>query len=426
LTVRDRVAGEAAHAWPDVLPDGEHVLYTIEHTGKPFDEASIAVVSLRTGEHKVVLRGGTAARYSPSGHLVYARGNRLLAVPFDLRRLEVAGEATTVAEGVAASVGRGRVHYAISRAGSLALVPGPFNAYARDLTWVTREGRQTAASAERRAYYDIDLAPDGVRALVHVQGSDDDLWLVDLERDVPTRITFGHENYAPVWAADGRRFAWVSDRDGSFNLYMGSLDTGAGIKRLTTSENDQIVGDWSRDGRHIFYTEENPTQHGDIWTLPMDGDRQPRALVRTAFDERDPVLSPDGRWLAYASAATGRLEIYVQAFPGPGPSRQVSDQRGADSTGPWRGGRSLSMPRWSPDGRELLYWNGSRLMSVSISPGPGLKAGAPSLVLERDGVKGFDVAPDGRFLIARESTPAPLTRVVVALGGAAQIGRKTP
>jgi Tol biopolymer transport system component len=158
----------------------------------------------------------------------------------------------------------------------------------------------------------------------------------------------------------------------------------------------------------------------------MDEDQKPRALVRTAFDERTPVLSPDGRWLAYASDETGRSEIYVQAFPGPGPRRQVSDQRGADSAGPWRLGRSLSMPRWSPDGRELLYWNGSRLMSVSISPGPELEAKAPRLVLEREGVRGFDVAPDGRFLIARESTPAPLVRVVVALRGAAQIGRKAP
>jgi serine/threonine-protein kinase len=426
LTVRDRAAGEAGHVWPDVLPDGEHVLYTIEHTGKPFDEASIAVVSLRTGEHKMVLRGGTAARYSPSGHLVYAQRNRLLAVPFDLRRLEVSGEATTVAEEVSAEVGRGRVDYAISRAGSLAFVPGPFNEYGRDLAWVTRDGRQTPASAERRGYSDVALAPDGVRALVHVQGSDDDLWLVDLERDVPTRITFGHENSAPVWAPDGRRFAWASDRDGTFNLYMSSLDTGAGIERLTTSEKDQTIGDWSRDGRHIFYTEEDPTNHGDIWTLAMDGGRQPRALVRTAFDERTPALSPDGRWLAYASDETGRPEIYVQAFPGPGQRRQVSDQRGADSAGLWRGGRSLSRPRWSRDGRELFYWNGGRLMSVSISPGPGLEAKAPSLVLEQDGALGFDVAPDGRFLIARESPPAPLLRVVVALGGAAQIGRKAP
>jgi Tol biopolymer transport system component len=265
-----------------------------------------------------------------------------------------------------------------------------------------------------------------VRALAHVQGSDDDLWLVDLQRDVPTRLTFGHENWAPVWAPDGRRFVWVSDRDGSFNLYMSSLDTGAGIERLTTSENEQSPGDWSRDGRHIFYTEEDPTHHGDIWTLPMDGDRQPRALVRTTFDERTPALSPDGRWLAYASDETGHLEIYVQAFLRPGARRQVSNQRAADSAGPFRSGRSLSMPRWSPDGRQLFYWNGSRLMSVSISPGPGLEAKVPSLVLERDGVVGFDVAPDGRFLIARESPPAPLLRVVVALGGAAQIGRKAP
>ena len=196
-----------------MLPDGEHVLYTIEHTGKPFDEASIAVVSLRTRKHKVVLRGGTAARYSPSGHLVYARRNRLLAVPFDLRRLEVRGEATTVAEGVAAAVGRGRVHYAISRAGSLALVPGAVNEYARDLAWsAATVGRlQRARSGAHTRYQPRPRWRACARAR---PGSDDDLWLVDLERDVATRITFGHENFAPVWAADGKRFAWCRTETG--------------------------------------------------------------------------------------------------------------------------------------------------------------------------------------------------------------------
>ena len=135
LTTRDAAAGEAGHIWPDVLPDGEHVLYTIEHTGRPFEEASIAVVSLRTGASKVLLRGGTAARYSPSGHLVYARGSRLLAVPFDPKRLEVTGEAMTVADGVAAEVGRGRTHFAVSPAGSLTFVPGELDDLAKELLW---------------------------------------------------------------------------------------------------------------------------------------------------------------------------------------------------------------------------------------------------------------------------------------------------
>ncbi len=419
LTVRDAAAGEAGHTWPDILPDGEHVLYTIEHVGRSFEEATIAVVSLRTGKSRVVLRGGSAARYSPSGHLVYGRGSRLLAVPFDLRRLEVSGEATTIADGVAAEIGRGRSHFALSRAGSLVYVPGELNVSAAALVWTGRDGVTTPASHARRGFSEPSLAPDGQRVLLRILGADDDIWLNDLSRDVFTRLTFGTENAAPVWSADGKRFAWSSDRDGGFNIYVASLDSPATAERLTTSGRSRSVGGWSPDGSQIVYTEEDPATRGDIWTLPLAGDRRPKALVKTAFDERFPELSPDGRWLAYLSDETGRLEVNVQTFPDPGQRRQVSDAgaSGFPDT-------LLSRPlRWSRDGRELFYWNRNRLMSVPIRLGPTFDSGRPRLVFEMADASGFDVAPDGRFLIAQAIKPTPLRRIVVALGGASEIGR---
>jgi serine/threonine protein kinase/Tol biopolymer transport system component len=427
VTSRDAKTGEASHSWPDVLPDGDHVLYTIEYTGKPFDEAALAVVSLRTGVSKIVLRGGASGRYSPSGHLVYARGSRLFAVPFDLQRLETSGEATTLVDGVAAEVGRGRSHFAISRAGTLAFVPGELDDKARELLWASRDGTLTPATARRRGFSDVSLSPDGQRALFPISGSDDDVWMLDLSRDIPTRITFGTENGIPAWAGDGRRFAWASDRSGQFNLYLSSLDDPSKVERLTTSDHRQTAGSFSSDGARLVYAEEDPTTLGDIWVLPLEGDRKPQPAVRTRFDERRPALSPDGHWLAYLSDETGRPELFVQAFPGPGPKQQVSDNRGADTRLQGSGSREFRPLRWSRDGRELFYWNEDRLMSVPFKAGRDLDAGPPRAVFEQADIISFDVAPDGRrFLLIRQPAPTPLTRLVVALGGARQIGSKTP
>ena len=427
VTTRNTAAGEAGHSWPDILPDGDHVLYTIEYSGKSFEEADIAVVSLATGATKVLLKGGAVARYSPSGHLVFARADRLLAVPFDPARLEVTGETTTVATGVSAEIGRGRTHFALSRAGSLAFAPGDLDVGARDLLWVGRNGSVTPASKTRRGFFSVHLTPDGGRVILSVLGSDDDVWMLDLTRDVPTRLTFGTENAVPAWAPDGRRFAWSSDRNGAFNLYLSSIDAPQAVERLTTSDRRQRVGGFSPDGKLMVYVEQAPAAGGDIWMLPMDRTGQPQPLVKTRFNERVPLVSPDGRWLAYASDETGRTEVYVQPFPGPGPKRQVSDGRGVDLASPLGGSEPDRAVRWSSNGRELFYWNGDRLMSVPVAAGREFSSGPPRVVFALTQVLDADVAPDGRrFLVVREAAPPRLGQIVVALGGAAEIGKRSP
>jgi len=427
VTTRNTAAGEAGHSWPDILPDGDHVLYTIEYNGKSFAEADIAVVSLATGATKVLLKGGAVARYSPSGHLVFARADRLLAVPFDPARLEVTGETTTVATGVSAEIGRGRTHFALSRAGSLAFAPGDLDVGARDLLWVGRNGSVTPASKTRRGFFSVHLSPDGGRVIMSVLGSDDDVWMLDLTRDVPTRLTFGTENAVPAWAPDGRRFAWSSDRNGAFNLYLSSIDAPQAVERLTTSDRRQRVGGFSPDGKLLVYVEQAPAAGGDIWMLQTDRTGQPQPLVKTRFNERVPLVSPDGRWLAYASDETGRTEIYVQPFPGPGPKQQVSDGRGVDLASPLGGSEPDRAVRWSSNGRELFYWNGDRLMSVPVAAGREFSSGPPRVVFALTQVLDADVAPDGRrFLVVREAAPPRLGQIVVALGGAAEIGKRSP
>ena len=424
LTTRNAATREASHAWPDVLPDGDHVLYTIEYVGKPFDEADIGVVSLASGATKVVLKGGAFARYSPSGHLMYAQGGRLLAVPFDPVRLEVTGDATTAVNGVSSEIGRGRAHVTVSRAGSLAFAPGDVTGSERDLVWVARDASVTPATKIRKGFADMSLSPDGARALFQIVGSDDDIWMLDLVRDVATRLTFGTENGFPGFAPDGRRFAWSSDRDGRFNLYLSSVDNPQSIERLTESDVDQLARGFSPDGKFVIFVQADPSTQDDIWMVPIEGKRQPQALVKTAFDEGAPAVSPDGQWLAYASNETGRTEIYVQPFPGPGPKRQVSDGRGSQIQMSLRGSTPDRPLRWSRDGRELFYWDADRLMSVPIASGTSFSSGPPRRLFEVANAIDMEPSPDGRrFLVVREIAPKRLSHIVMALGGALEIGR---
>jgi len=238
---------------------------------------------------------------------------------------------------------------------------------------------------------------------------------------VATRLTFGTENARPAWAPDGRRFVWSSSREGPFNLYVGSVDDPGEGERLAPAPQAQVAGGWSPDGGQIVYTQEDPETGSDIWVVPTSGERRPRALVKTRFEEGPASLSPDGGWLAYASNESGRSEVYVQAFPGPHPKRQVSAGF-ATEPGVRGGWRVAPLLRWSRDGRELFYWDGDRLISVSVRPGAVLETEPPRVVLELTGVRTYDVAPDGRFLLVRETDSSPLTRMVVALGGATAIG----
>jgi Tol biopolymer transport system component/predicted Ser/Thr protein kinase len=424
VTERKAAASEASHTWPDVLPDGDHVLYTIEYSGKPFEEADIGVVSLATGVTKIVLKGGAFGRYSPSGHLVYARGDRVLAVPFDTGRLEVAGEATTVATGVAGEVGRGRTYFALSRAGSLAIAHGQMQTGETQVAWVGRDGSIAPATKIRKAFNAHDVNAAGDRAIFQVTGSDDDLWMLDLVTDVPTRLTFGTENYSPALAPDGQRFAWTSDRDGAANLYVSSIDNPQSVERLTTSAADQFGAQFSPDGKSLVYMQTDPKTGLDIWRVPLEGSRQPQPLVKTPFEESVPMVSPDGRWLAFASNETGRIELYVQPFPQPGPKRQITGGRGVQLNTELRGAAPQRSIRWSRDGRELFYWDGDWLMSLPMAPGLGNSSGPAKRVFELAGVTDYDAAPDGRrFLVVRAVEPEKLRKIVVALGGALEIGR---
>ena len=299
---------------PQVLPGEKAVLFTLLHEGRNWDDAQIVVHSFETGERKVLVEGGRDARYVPTGHLVYVLDGTLLAVPFDVDALEVMGGPIPMAEGVmTAGLRSGAAHFGVSDTGALVYVtadPGD-----RTLVWVDRDGREETLAAEPRAYQYPRISPDGGRLAVDVRDQEQDIWIWDFARETLTRLTFapGLDSY-PVWTPDGRQVAFASNRDGpEHNLYWKAADGTGSIERLTESENGHRPYAFTPDGRRLVFLELDEEDRRDLGVLSLEGSPEP--LLATEFNERNGEISPDGRWLAYQSDASGQHEIYVRPFP---------------------------------------------------------------------------------------------------------------
>jgi serine/threonine protein kinase/Tol biopolymer transport system component len=406
LTTLDRSKGEVTHRWPQVLPGGKAVLFTSHKKSRDFNEASIEVVMVATGERKVVLSGGSYGRYVPSGHLVYINQTTLFAVPFDLTRLAVTSSPVPIVENVATSTPEGGGQFSFSRTGRLAYVTAESIVSEYPVVWVNRKGETTSLLAERGSYGNPRLSPDGRRlALTVLRDGNWDVWVYDLERGVPTRLTFDDAaETEQVWSPDGRELIFSSDKTGVDNLYRKRADGSGETERLTESEGSQWACSWSRDGK-IALTGTAKGAGFDVFVMSMSGEHKPETFLGTPFREGNPAFSPDGRWLAYDSNESGRLEVYVRPFPAGGGRWQVSDGGGG-------------FPRWSRDGRELFYRTDTGIMSAAVEAvGDTLRVGKPHSVLTgafRGGSAGigvgglafadYDVSSDGqRFVMF----PAP-------------------
>ena len=415
LTRPDRARGETNHWWPEQLPGGYAVVYTMVTTTGRLDAASVAVLDLRSGRSTVLLQGGSHAQYAPSGHLVYAAAGTLRAVGFDLTRLIVVGPSTPVApHGLTTS--SGAADAGLARDGTLVYVAGGAGGgTTRILVWVDRQGHETLIAAPPRAYYFPRVSPDGTRvAVTAVVEQNSDIWLWDLARGNLTRFTSDPANdTSAVWTPDGRRVVFSSDRAGMNNLFSQAADGTGDIERLTESPNIQFPSAVSPDGARLVFSELSPTTGTDVMALRQDGPHQVLQLVRTPFDERNGIVSPDGRWLAYESNESGSFETYVRPFP------DVTRGRSQVST---NGG---TQPLWARDGRELFYFapdgalmcvavgGGDRSAAALGSPsGPPWSAGAPTKVLEAryvmspggNNLRNYDIAADGqRFLMMKAS-----------------------
>jgi Tol biopolymer transport system component len=304
----------------------------------------------------------------------------------------------------------GAAQYGLSASGTLVYVPGGLQGTATRLAWVDREGKEQPIAAPAHSYSFPRLSPDGRRIAVAIAETASDVWIYDMERDALSRATFGGTTNAnPVWSPDGRRFAFNSNRAGpALNLFWQSADGSGAAERLTTSQFVHAASSWSPDGQTIAFMEVNSETGQDIWTLGL-GDRKARPFLKTQATETAPRFSPDGHWMAYTSDESGRWEVYVQPYPGPGGKWQISTEGGTE-------------PVWNPTGRELFYRSGNRMMAVPVTLQPGFSAGKPVVLFEGPWLpspltfSNYDVSRDGqRFLILKPADQDEGARQIVVV-----------
>ncbi len=416
ITQPDEAAGGISHRLPHFLPDGKAVLFTVPYrtSARDWKRARIFVQSLETGQRKQLLEDASDARYVPTGHLVFAREARLLAVPFDLDRLEVTGPEVPVLDEMSHSIYTGNTfretgaaQFSFSATGVMAYAPGsvfPETKYTP--VWVDRKGREEPvglAPNQLKLYHMGRVSPDGRQVLLSTLYPPQDAWLFDLERKTLRRQTFeGNHTYA-IWGPGSEYFTVDSDRDGSNAVYTKRLNTGPGeVERL--SRDDLVIAflsSWSRDGQRLAFGGAGRGEWSmDILILTREGKVEP--FLETSFEERWPEFSPNGRWIVYASDESGRMEVYVRPFPGPGSSEQISTQGGLS-------------PAWSRDGGEIFYRAGpeKKFYAVRIDGDDRdrLTPGMPVELFEGPYDQGgptrhYDVAPDGRFLVMKSPDEA--------------------
>jgi serine/threonine-protein kinase len=416
LLTPDRSKQEFRYGFPEMLPGGKALLFSVAVGDTGFDNAHTAVLSLETGASQTVVEQGYHARYA-SGYLIYMLGDAMMAVPFDITRLRTTGPPVSIVPGVRGRIATAEAGFAASSTGVLVYAPGTTTpALGRRLVWVDRKGREEPIGAPPRAYVSPRLSPDGSRVAVDIRDEQNDIWIWNLARQNLTRLTFnpGFDG-SPVWALDGKRLFFASAAtDGTGHVFTQSADGTGRAEQLTQGVVRQAPMGVSPDGKYLLMGELNP-KTSDIATLSL-ADRHVTSLLHTPFSESNPDVSPDGRWMAYDSNESGTTQVYVRPFPNVDAGRwQVSTDGG-------------TRPVWSRSGRELFYVTGAegsgvlampradqrqrQMMVVPIQTGTTFSPGNPQVLFAGpyfapNGYPGrtYDVSADGqRFLMIKLET----------------------
>jgi len=394
--------GETLHG-PEVLPGGQAILFTVGKGQGPdrWDNAQIAVQSLKSGERKTLIEHGSDARYVPTGQLVYASGGRLFAVPFDLQKLQVTGGAVPLVEGVRRSAGNysGAAHYSFSRTGNLIYVPGPVSTVKEvlQLAFMDRKGALDVLKIPPQPYGFPRLSPDGKRiAFTDDNGTTAHVWIYDLGRSAaPRQLTVGGSNRYPVWLPDGERVAFQSNREGDLGIFWQRADGAGTPERLTKPEPGiaHIPDSWSPDGQILSFTALKGPEAA-VWIFSLKDKKS------TAFAQMSPAFigwsafSPDGKWLAYSSNETGvgSLRVWAQPFPATGAKYPIVQG---------------TQPFWSRDGKEIFFNSGPGANSVVNVTTDSSLSFSPPMLLPR-GItnsyplafpRNFDITPDGKHFL---------------------------
>jgi Tol biopolymer transport system component len=415
ITQLDASRQENSHRWPQFLPDGKHYLFFLRAAAP--SATGLYVGTVGSNERQLLVSSPTNGLYAPPGYLVFGQGDNLMAQPFDVARMRLTGEPALVARGASATSAANFLDFSVSQTGTL-VYSSEEVAIGRQLSWHDRQGKLLSKVGPREVSSWPQFSPDGKRLAVRLAtppGGAFDLWVYDLARGVRARMSFGALTaLAPVWSRTGTQLAYAhsAPQAGGDHMYLLNAD-GTGkeqaLEQPTVESIANYPSSWSPDGRLLLFDHQDKAGKISIWVLPLAGDRKPYPFLETQFNAQAGKFSPDGHWVAYVSNDSGRDEVYVAPFPGPGRRVQVSSSGG-------------SQPRWRSDGRELFYLSPQMMMmmaaELSATPGEAHVGTERSLFpVTLGGIVGYlyDVTPDGqKFIIAQDTehtSTLPLTIV---------------
>ena len=357
-------AGESAFD-PQWLPGGVSLLATIVGPSGTIDDAWLESVSVRDGSRRKLVKG--AGGVTVDGFLVFSRGSDLLAMPFDAKRAAVSGSPATVLRGVGVSGRFATAQFAIAHDGTLAFFP--LLERGSTIVRVSKTGRAETLPLPPRRYAHLGLLPGEQGMVLEIEEAPHQLFRYDFASQALTRLTTDGANHRAVLSPDGRSMIFSSDRTVPRSLFRQPTDGSGVAAPLSAAAHLQNASAWSADGRWLVFTENRADTRSDVWVMSLSGERQPRPFANSRFQEQGGTISPDGRWIAYASDESGRLEIIMAAFPGPGPRTQVSTDGG-------------DMPLFSADGRQLYFRLRDQILAVDVARGARLQTGRPRVAFD--------------------------------------------
>ena len=413
VTTFDASRFETDHLWAQFLPDGKHFLYFAQSPRA--GNNAIYLSSLDSKDRKLLLNVASNPVYVSPGYLLFHRQGTLMAQPFDADKLQLTGEPVPMVEGVEFNLFGSAAAFSASDNGVL-VYRGGGGAVPLNLVWVNRNGAEQALGAPPHNYTFPRISPDGKRVAAGIEEGEGQIWVYDFARDAVSRLTFeGSNNVDPIWTPDSKRIAFKGNGN---RLFWQSADGGGGAEELTAAKlgGNSIPSSWSPDGQELAFIDGGGIRN--IYILPLK-DRNPHVFAESQTYESAPTFSPDGRWLAYASVESGRNEIYVRPFPGPGGKWQISTDGGTE-------------PMWNPKGHELFYRDGQKMMGVDYTVQPAFSAGKPRMLFQGPYIPtprsaaDYDVSPDGqRFLMLKGAEQVP-GEINVVFNWTAELKQKAP
>jgi Tol biopolymer transport system component len=379
----DTMAGESETWLPEILPDGKTVLITVNGG----QGSAWRIVAVRAdGKRHEVAQNALLGRYVPSGHLLYYdfESQAVLAARFDARKATISGPAVPLTEEVDVNF-----CFDVSTDGKLVYAPRPGAGQGDEVAWLDRKGAATLATDTRASWAQPRVSPDGRRLLLRKTGTSCELWMLDVPGGSPVRTVHGNDSHDAVWSPDGRRIAYRENNSPGAMVAL-TVEGAREVRTLARGADAGLPQSWSAG--LLAYTLTGRGTRSDIWVRPMDGASPAVRFLATEFNEESPAVSPDGRWIAYVSNETGSPEVFVRSYPDAGNTWQLSTGGG-------------SSPRWSPNGRELYFVVGAKMMASPVETRTGFRAGTPVMLFEggfsASRGRDFDIAPDGRFAVVR-------------------------